>query len=200
MATELNAMWSIPYQNLVGSLNHLAVMMCPDIAKAVQTVSQFLSNPGMKHWNATLCIVKYLCTTKDWALTLGRKLESKVPRFIAYSDVDHANHADHGRSISGYAILNITRDGIGGVHSWCSKKQTSTTLSTHESEYLASVNTGHKVVWEHEFYSELGFTQRQGTHFLTDNNSTLCTISSPDQVTNRTKHIHSSYHWIKEEA
>ena len=59
---------------------------------------------------------------------------------------------------------------------------------------------GHEVVWEHEFYSELGFTQRQGTRFLTDNNSTHCTISSPDQVTNCTKHIHYSYHWIKEEA
>ena len=106
--TELNAMRSIPYQNLVGSLNHLAMMTRPDITKAVQTVSQFSSNPGMKHWNATLHIVKYLCTTKDWVLTLGGKLESKVPRFIAYSDADHANHADHGRSISGYAILNIT--------------------------------------------------------------------------------------------
>ena len=78
LITELNAMRSIPYQNLVGSLNHLAVMTRPDIAKAVQTVSQFSSNPGMKHWNATLRIVKYLCTTKTGYSHLA---ESWNPRF-----------------------------------------------------------------------------------------------------------------------
>ena len=117
-----------------------------------------------------------------------------------YSDADHANHPDHGHSISGYGILNITRDSIGGVHAWCSKKQTLTALSTHKAEYIVSVNTGHEVVWQCELYSELGFTQKLGTHFLTDNNSALQTIDSPDQVTNRTKHIHYNYHWIKEEV
>lgn len=197
---EISAMRSIPYQNLVGTLNHAAVMTQPDISKAVQSVAQFSSNPGSKHWNAALRIVKYLNTTKDWVLTLGGKLDSKIPTFIAYSDADHANHADHGQSISGYGILNVTCDGIGGVHSWCSKKQTSTALSTHEAEYISSVNTGREVVWEREFYSELGFVQKLGTRFLTDNNSALRTINSPDQITNRTKHIHYNYHWIKDEA
>ena len=154
----------------------------------------------MKHWNVALCIVKYLNTTKDWVLTLGGKLESKIPTFIAYSNADHANHPDHGHSISGYGILNITWDGIGGVHAWCLKKQTSTALSMHEAEYIASINTGCKVVWQCELYLELSFAQKLGTRFLTDNNSALWTIDSPDQVTNCTKHIYYNYHWIKEEA
>ena len=197
---EINAMHSIPYQNFICTLNHTAVMTQPDISKAVQSVAQFSSNPGMKHWNAALHIVKYLNTTKDWVLTLGGKLESKIPTFIAYSNANHANHPDHGHSISGYGILNITRDGIGGVHAWCLKKQTLTALSTHKAEYIVSVNTGCKVVWQCELYSKLGFTQKLRTRFLTDNNSALQMIDSPDQVTNHTKHIHYNYHWIKEEA
>ena len=85
-------MCSIPYQNLVGTLNHAAVMTQPDIYKAVQSVAQFSSNPRIWHWNVALHIIKYLNTTKDWVLTLDGKLESKTPTFIAYSNTNHANH------------------------------------------------------------------------------------------------------------
>ena len=197
---EISAMHSFPHQNLVGTLNHAAVMTQPNISKAVQSVAQFLSNPRMWHWNMALRIVKYLNTTKDWVLILGGKLKSKTPTFIAYSNANHANHPDHGRSISSYGILNVTCDGIGGVHAWCSKKQTLTALSTHKAEYIASINTGCEVVWRCGLYSELGFVQKLGTHFLTDNNSALWTINSPDQITNCTKHIHHNYHWIKDET
>ena len=73
-------------------------------------------------------------------------------------------------------------------------------LSTHKAEYIASVNTGREVVWQCELYLELGFIQKLGTHFLTDNNSALQTIDSPDQITNHTKHIHYNYHWIKDKT
>ena len=42
---EISAMRSIPYQNLIGTLNHAAVMTQPNISKAVQSVAQFSSNP-----------------------------------------------------------------------------------------------------------------------------------------------------------
>ena len=51
---EINTMYSIPYQNIIGTLNHATVMTQPDILKAVQSVAQFSSNPGMKHWNVAL--------------------------------------------------------------------------------------------------------------------------------------------------
>ena len=197
---EISAMQSIPYQNLIGTLNHTAVMTWPDILKVVQSVAQFSSNPGMRHWNMALCIVKYLNTIKDWVLTLGSKIESKTPTFITYSNANHANHPDHGHSISSYGILDVTWDSIGGVHAWCSKKQTSTALSTHEAEYIASVNTSHKVIWQCELFLELGFVQKLRTHFFTNNHLALWTIDSPYQVPNHTKHIHYNYHWIKEVA
>ena len=118
MPKYVRTMHSIPHQNLVDTLNHTAVITQPNIPKAVQLVAQFSLNAGLKHWDAALHIVKYFNTTKDWVLTLGRQLDSKVPIFIAYSDTDHADHADHGRSISGYGILNVTQDGIGGVHTF----------------------------------------------------------------------------------
>jgi hypothetical protein len=42
------------YQELVGSLNHLAVFTRPDIAFSVSMLSQFNSNPTQTHWKAAL--------------------------------------------------------------------------------------------------------------------------------------------------
>ena len=39
-----------PYQSILGSLMYLAIWTRPDIAYAVNTLSQFSSNPGPAHW------------------------------------------------------------------------------------------------------------------------------------------------------
>ena len=115
--------------------------------------------------------------------TLSSLLVTSSRERKTMSSFSSKHHPDHGRLISGYGILNVTQDRIGGVHSWCSKKQISTTLSTHEAECISSINTGHEVVWECELHLELGFVQKLSTWFLTDNNSALWTINSPNQIT-----------------
>ena len=120
-----------PYQTAIGALNHAAVITHPDISKAAQTVAQFSSNPGKHHWDAVIRIIRYLRTTRNWVLTLGGK--SAAVQLLGYCDADHANSTDHGRSISGYAMI------LGnGCFSWSSKKQTATALSTGEAEYYAT--------------------------------------------------------------
>ena len=189
------AMCLVPYQALVGSLNHSAVMTHPNILKAIQSVAQFLSNPGCKHWNATLQIVKYLNTTKDWILMFGGKSSDSIPKAIAYCNVDFANSQDHGHLISVYALmLNI------GCFLWCSKKQTATATSTHELEYYSSVNSGHEILWICQLLLELHFKQPSSTPLHIKNTLFLHTLNAPDQVTNHTKHINVTYHWIKDEV
>ena len=130
----------MPYQAAVGSPNHATVMTCPDIAKAVQTVAQFSSNPGKHPWVAVVCIIRYLKTMWNWVLTLGGK--SAAIEILGYCAADHANSPDHGRSIPGYAMM------LGnGCFSWSSKKQTATALSTGEAEYYATVHAGCEVNW-----------------------------------------------------
>ena len=137
---EISQMHLKPYQAAVGSLNHAAVMTCPDIANAVQTVAQFSSNPGKHYWYAVISIIRYLKTTGNWVLALGGK--SAAIKILGYCDADHANSPDHGRSISGYAMM------LGnGCFSWSSKKQIATALSAGEAEYYATVHTGREVNW-----------------------------------------------------
>jgi hypothetical protein len=69
------------YQTSVGKLMHIAVMTRPDIAKAVQVVAQYMSNPSCSHLKAVNRIWAYLKSTPTHALTLGG---SSLPReFIA---------------------------------------------------------------------------------------------------------------------
>jgi hypothetical protein len=98
-------MKTVPYSSAVGAVMHLAVMTCPDIAHAVQCVSQFMHNPGKSHWSAVQKLLKYFKSTKDSVLTLGGLPEEGQPLFRAYSDADFANSPDHGKSITGYALF-----------------------------------------------------------------------------------------------
>jgi len=115
-------------------------MTCPDISKAVQTVRSLLLIPestiGMQ-LSASFATLK---PQENWVLTLGGK--SAPMELIGYCDADHANSPDHGRSISGYAMV------LGkGCFSWSSKKQTATALSTGEAEYYAVTHAGREVIW-----------------------------------------------------
>src|ERR1700677_627322 len=64
---------------------------------SANTVAQFSSNPGKHHWDAVIRIIRYLRTTRNWVLTLGRK--SASVELLGYCDADHANSPAHGPSI-----------------------------------------------------------------------------------------------------
>ena len=49
-------MKNVPYHEIIGALNWLAVGSCPDIAFVVGQLVQFLENPGQIHWEAAKCI------------------------------------------------------------------------------------------------------------------------------------------------
>lgn len=56
-AKALEVMGAIPYQEAIRSLLYAAICMQPDIAFTMQTLLQFLSNPGMKHWTTVKHVI-----------------------------------------------------------------------------------------------------------------------------------------------
>jgi hypothetical protein len=192
---DVDYMKTVPYSSAVGAVMHLAVMTRPDIAHAVQRVSQFMHNPGKSHWSAVQKLLKYLKSTKDSVLTLGGLPEEGQPLFRAYSDADFANSPDHGKSITGYALF-LGR----GCFSWSSKKQGATADSTRSAEYFAAHAASKEIIWFRQLSDQLGFNLTSDPTILyTDSNSAISNINTM-AINSTNKHIKVSYHWIREQV
>jgi hypothetical protein len=119
----------LDYQSAIGSLMYTAVGMQPDISFMVQTLSQFMSNPGPAHWMAVKCVFQYLNGTQDFGIIYWKGGEVKP---FAYLDVDWGANVNDQKSISGY-IFQMA----GAPISWQSKKQLTVALSSMEAKYMA---------------------------------------------------------------
>ncbi|PIL28798.1 hypothetical protein GSI_08842 [Ganoderma sinense ZZ0214-1] len=175
---DIAFMRTVKYPSAVGTLMHIAIHTCPDIAKAVQTVAQYMANPGKPHWQAV------------------KRIFYGPTEPLAYCDADFANDPDTARSTSGYCLLLGT-----GCVSWSAKKQTTVALSTPEAEYYASVHCGREIIWMRQLLMELGYLPRRdprATPLMVDNTGALRMLKNPDEVTARTKHININVHWIRD--
>jgi hypothetical protein len=59
---DITTMREIPYSNVAGSLMHVMVCTCPNLAYAVHHISQFISSLGKENWATTKCILWYIKT------------------------------------------------------------------------------------------------------------------------------------------
>jgi len=114
------------YRRLIGKLNFLTNTR-PDIAFAVQHLSQFLQLPRQPHMKAALHVLQYLKTEPALGILL-----SNSPSFdlLAYCDADWASCPHTRKSVSGFLVF------LGNtLISWKSKKQVTVSLSSAEAEY-----------------------------------------------------------------
>jgi hypothetical protein len=88
------------YRSIVGGLQY-ATLTRPDIAFAVNKVSQFMHHPTEAHWNAVKRILRYVAGT----LRYGLHFYKNSPLHIhSYSDADWAGNIDDRRSTSGFCV------------------------------------------------------------------------------------------------
>nr|XP_043611481.1 uncharacterized mitochondrial protein AtMg00810-like [Erigeron canadensis] len=101
------------YRSLIGKLNFLTYTR-PDLAFAVQTLSQFMKNPQQIHLDGVHHLLRYLKGTNEKGILLNGSTNLSLH---AYSDSDWAACPVSRRSVTGYVIL------FGGSPiSWKSKK------------------------------------------------------------------------------
>jgi hypothetical protein len=126
---EIDQKKSITYASAVRSIMYVQVCMHPDLAFVTGLLGRFQSNPGMKHWNATKKVLRYLQGTKHYMLTYKKTDNLEV---IGYLDFDFAGCADSQKLTSGY-VFTLTN----GAISWKSSKQRLTTFSTMYTEFIS---------------------------------------------------------------
>ena len=75
------------YQELIGSLNHLAVFSRPDISNAVSQLSQFLQDPSESHLKAARHVLHYLKHTRTLSIVYLHQNDT-ILRLFGYSDAN----------------------------------------------------------------------------------------------------------------
>jgi hypothetical protein len=176
------------YRRVVGSLVYLTVTR-PDIAHAVQLVSQFVSDPRRLHLTALHRIIRYLRSTSDLGLPYYK---SALPQLQAYSDADYGGCPDTRRSTTGYCSF------LGSsLLSWKSKKQPTVSKSSTEAEYRAMSAVCSEIVWLRRLLADFGMTPSIPTPLFCDNESAVKIASNP-VFHERTKHIEIDCHFVRE--
>jgi hypothetical protein len=190
---------NIPYQEAIGSLIYAAIGTRPDIAFAVQALSQFNLTHTAAHWTAVKRVFRYLKGTMDIGITYGgsdgpitQRNYYENLRIEGFSDADWGANPDDRRSISGYAFL------IGnGAVAWSSKKQNTAALSSMEAEYLAILHTAKHALWMSSLMKDLGFGSDEPMVIHADNQSAIH-FSKDATDHNRTKHIDIRHHFVRD--
>jgi hypothetical protein len=186
---DIDTLNKTPYRSLVGCLLYIAIGTRPDIAYAVQQLSQFLDNYSFTHWHAAIRVVRYLKGTKDLKLHLGG---NKNINILGYTDSDWANCLDTRRSIGGYTFSL----GSGAV-SWAAKKQKTVAASSCEAEYIAAFETTKEAIWLRALLTGINITPTNPTRIMCDNNASI-NLSEDPTLHTRVKHIDINYHFLRE--
>ncbi|GKE79753.1 retrovirus-related pol polyprotein from transposon TNT 1-94, partial [Tanacetum coccineum] len=111
----------------------------------------------------------------------------------AFSDVDHAGCIDTRKiTFGGIQFLGDK------LVSWMSKKQDCTTMSSAEAEYVTLFASCAQVIWMRTQLKDYGFNYNKIPLYY-DSQSAIAISCNPVQHS-RTKHIHTRYHFIKEQV
>lgn len=163
---EAEFMSTVPYRNVLGSLILLSTRTRPDISTAVSMLGKFQEKPGRSHSKLLQQVVRYLIGTIDHGLFLPKTAGKCV--LYAWSDGDWARDNSNPRSRTGYLLTMSVSPIV-----WCSKLQTSTSLSSTEAEFYSLAYYTREVMWIRDLLKELDVQQRNPTLTLQDNLGTM---------------------------
>nr|GEW27243.1 copia protein [Tanacetum cinerariifolium] len=162
----------------------------PDIVQAVCFCARYQSRPTEKHLKEVEMIFRYLRGTVNMGLWYPKGSSFEL---TAFSDADHAGCIDSRKSTSGG--IQFLGDKL---VSWMSKKQNCTAMSSAEAKYVALSASCAQVMWMRTKLQDYGFNYNKIPLYC-DFRSAITISCNPVQHS-RTKHIHTRYHFIKEQV
>ena len=148
-----------------------------------------MEHPTTTHFKAAKRILRYIKGTINFGLYYSI---SEDYRLVGYSDSDWGGDVDDRKSTSGFVFF------IGETaFTWMSKKQPIVTLSTCEAEYVAATSCVCHAIWLRNLLKELNLPQEEPTKIFVDNRSAIALAKNP-VFHDRSKHIDTRYHYIRE--
>ncbi|GJX94663.1 retrovirus-related pol polyprotein from transposon TNT 1-94 [Tanacetum coccineum] len=177
------------YRSKIGSLMYLTSSR-PDIVQVVCYCARYYARPTEKHLKEVKRIFRYLRGTINMGLWYPKGSGFEL---TAFSDADHVGCVDTRKSTSrGIQFLGDK------LVSWMLKKQDCTAMSSAEAECVALSSSCAQVMWMRTQLQDYGFNYNKISLYC-DSQSAITISCNPVQHS-RTKHIHTRYHFIKEQV
>ncbi|GJU00298.1 ribonuclease H-like domain-containing protein [Tanacetum coccineum] len=177
------------YRSKIGSLMYLTSSR-PDIVQAVSYCARYQARQTEKHLKEVKRIFRYLRGTINMGLWYPKGSGFEL---TAFSDAYHAGCVDTRKiTFGGIQFLGDK------LVSWMSKKQDCTAMSYTEAEYVALSASCAQVMLMRTELQDYGFNYNKIPLYC-DSQSAIA-ISCNLVQHSRTKHIHTRYHFIKEQV
>ena len=122
----------------------------PDLSFAISKLSQFCTDPTVRHWNVLLRVLRYLKNAPNLGLFFRKDGDGP----IHFADAAFADERSDRKSTYGYCMINA-----GAACVWYSRKQRSVATSTVEAEYMALCEGCKSSIWAHRWMLETGLYQ-----------------------------------------
>ncbi|PKU81309.1 Retrovirus-related Pol polyprotein from transposon TNT 1-94 [Dendrobium catenatum] len=145
--------------------------------------------PTTTHLKAAKRILQYIKGMIDFDLFYSSSNDFNL---VGYSDSDWAGDLDERKSTTGFVFYMGDT-----IFTWMSKKQPIVALSTCEVEYIAVTSCVCHAIWLQNLLKELRLPQEEPTKICVDNKSAI-TMTKNLVFHNRSKHIDSRYHLIRD--
>ncbi|KAI0507666.1 hypothetical protein KFK09_013793 [Dendrobium nobile] len=175
------------YRKLTGALQYLTITR-PDIAYAVNNLSQHIHDPQPIHIYLLKRLIRYI----KGSANLGLSITKSDLRLQTFSDADWASDPITRKSTTGYCtFLGST------LVSWAVKKQTTVSRSSTESEYRALAAATADTIWLKRLLHDFHNDHEQPIDLHSDNTSAIALANNP-VFHARTKHIKIDHRFVRE--
>ena len=180
------------YRSGVGSLLYLIKHSRPELSNSVRELSKTMDKANKYHQKALYRAIKFVQATKTRQLILKPEQKELTWELKGYCDSDFAGDSETRKSVSGFVIYLC-----GAVIAWRSKGQRSVSLSSTEAEYMAISEVATEILYVAGILKFLGIPLKYPIIVNVDNIGAVY-LTKNATTGNRTKHIDTRYHFVRE--